>query len=70
MIGTVRVWKMIKIKNLYSEQYRKPYLFMRKFFLDELLKTKGNVMIVEAGIDDIDGKEQEYYIVKIYRGVK
>ncbi len=57
-------------KNILKQKYREPYACMTDKFLEMLIAQKGNVEIVEVGIDLKDDVEQEYYMVKIYRNEK
>jgi len=61
---------MNKIKNIYSQKYKKPYLCMSEEYRDKWIATSTRIEIMESGIDKDNEQEHEYVIIKVYLNEK
>ena len=61
----------MKIKNIYSEKFKKHKVELND---EAVFKSMGQIFrkgfIVEGGIDEVDGVEKEYLIVKVYKDME
>lgn len=58
---------MSKIKNIFSEKFRKPYPILNSIFKPKINGYIVNeALIIENGTDEEDGMQKPYLVLKIY----
>ena len=59
----------MKPKNIYSEKYKDRYVYqtcMSKEYRDRYIAKADKIHVFEIGVDDIDGEEKDYVVIKVY----